>query len=183
MPFLGYSKKMKLYSNTPHPRIACYTFSNAQVSPVHYLQQIIHTSRCCCVAVVSTVLFHQTFSSMRSYALLLFLLATVGSFAQTDTSCQLLWYKGKKIKPNILHTPKGDTVRFNPASGELKVISKSGDGKRFDNMFFSYLQYRAIPLSQNPVWVVLPLKKIRKKNLKKPFAYSVSIIKTMRMII
>lgn len=138
MPFLGYSKKMKLYSNKRHPIIACCTFSNARVSRVHYILQTIHTSRCCCVAAVSTVLFHQTFSSMRSYALLLFLLATVGSFAQTDTSCQLLWYKGKKIKPNILHTPKGDTVRFNPASGELKVISKSGDRKRFNNMMLEF---------------------------------------------
>ena len=183
MPFLGYSKKMKLYSNKPHPIIACCTFSNARVSRVYYILPTIHTSRCCCVAVVSTVLFHQTFSSMRSYALLLFLLAAAGSFAQTDTSCQLLWYKGKKIKPNVLLTTKGDTVRFNPASGELKVISKSGDGKRFDNMLYSYLQYRAIPLLQNPVWEVLLLKQTRKKSLKIPSVCSVSIIMTMRMII
>lgn len=71
---------------------------------------------------------------MRSYALLLFLLAAVNTIAQTDTSYHLLWYKGKKIKPNVLLTMKGDTVRFNSASGELKVISKSGDGKRFDNI-------------------------------------------------
>lgn len=71
---------------------------------------------------------------MRPLTLLLFLLATVHAIAQTDTSYHLLWYKGKKIKPNVLLTTKGDTIRFNPVSGELKVISKSGDGKRFDNM-------------------------------------------------
>ncbi len=71
---------------------------------------------------------------MQVVVALLFLLTAVSGFSQTDTSYQLLWYKGKKIKPNVLLTPKGDTVRFNSTTGQLKVISKTGEGKRFDNM-------------------------------------------------
>jgi hypothetical protein len=71
---------------------------------------------------------------MRLLAMLFFLCAALTAAAQTDTSYQLLWYKGKKIKPNILLTTKGDTVRFNPATGTIKVVSKSGTGKKFDQM-------------------------------------------------
>lgn len=54
--------------------------------------------------------------------------------AQTDTSYQLLWYKGKKVKPNVLVTPSGDTIYYNPKKSEIKRVSKSGMGKQFDGM-------------------------------------------------
>lgn len=71
---------------------------------------------------------------MRLLAMLFFLCAVFTVSAQTDTSYQLLWYKGKKIKPNVLLTTKGDTVRFNPSTGTIKVVGKSGTGKKFDQM-------------------------------------------------
>lgn len=43
---------------------------------------------------------------------------------QKNASAHLLWYKGKKIRPNVLLTQNGDTVRFNPATGTVSV-SKS----------------------------------------------------------
>jgi hypothetical protein len=50
--------------------------------------------------------------------------------AQTDTSYRLLWYKGKKIKPNLLLTPLSDTIRFDPVKRTVKVTSKkSAAGK------------------------------------------------------
>jgi hypothetical protein len=52
----------------------------------------------------------------------------------TDTSYRLLWYKGKKIKENVLLTTKADTVSYNPSNGIIKVTSKAGRGKQFDDM-------------------------------------------------
>ena len=54
--------------------------------------------------------------------------------AQTDTSYQLLWYTGKKIKANVLLTPQGDTVIYNGEKGIVRVSAKSGKGKIFDKM-------------------------------------------------
>ncbi|MEI9810883.1 MAG: hypothetical protein WDO16_25075 [Bacteroidota bacterium] len=71
---------------------------------------------------------------MRPLVLSLLLFITCTVVGQADTSYQLLWYAGKKIKPNVLLTPKGDTVIYNPAKGEIKVVSKNGPGKKFDNM-------------------------------------------------
>lgn len=51
---------------------------------------------------------------------------------QPDTSYRLLWYKGKKIKPNVLLTPAKDTVRFDRAKSTVKVNSTSGRGKQFE---------------------------------------------------
>lgn len=51
-----------------------------------------------------------------------------------DTSYRLLWYKGKKLKPNVLLTPRLDTVTYIPVRGKVKVVSKSGLGHRYDNM-------------------------------------------------
>lgn len=53
---------------------------------------------------------------------------------QADTSYKLLWYKGKKLKPNVLLTPRLDTVTYIPARGKVKVVSKSGTGRKYDNM-------------------------------------------------
>ncbi len=68
-----------------------------------------------------------------SIALLSFYVFTV-SAQVTDTSYHLLWYKGKKLKENVLLTTKADTVSFNPVKGTIKVDSKSGRGKQFDDM-------------------------------------------------
>lgn len=46
--------------------------------------------------------------------------------AQADSTYQLLWYKGKKIKPNVLLTSAGDTIRYNPQKGEIKLSYKKG---------------------------------------------------------
>jgi hypothetical protein len=54
--------------------------------------------------------------------------------AQTDTSYHLLWYSGKKLKPNVLLTASKDTVTYTPATGTLKVKSKTGKGQEFDRM-------------------------------------------------
>lgn len=51
-----------------------------------------------------------------------------------DTSYHLLWYKGKKIKPNVLLTPTQDTVFYAPAKRTVKVASKTGQGRRLDKM-------------------------------------------------
>ncbi len=68
-----------------------------------------------------------------SAALLSFCVFTV-SAQVTDTSYHLLWYKGKKLKENVLLTTKADTVNYNPAKGVIKVTSKAGRGKQYDNM-------------------------------------------------
>ena len=52
----------------------------------------------------------------------------------TDTSYTLLWYKGKKIKPNVLLTPGKDTVRYDPAKSIVKRSSKTGHGNQLDKM-------------------------------------------------
>lgn len=54
------------------------------------------------------------------------MLLCYGACAQSDSSYQLLWYKGKKIKPNVLLTPGGDTIRYHPQKGEIKLSYKKG---------------------------------------------------------
>jgi hypothetical protein len=73
--------------------------------------------------------------------LLLFLIAAVvlqqkGTAQQTriDTSYHLFFYKGEKVKENVLRTPQGDAVTYDPAKKTLKKVSKSGTGKELDNM-------------------------------------------------
>lgn len=56
-------------------------------------------------------------------------------FGQQNFSDHLLWYTGKLIKPNVLLTTTGDTIFYNPQKREVKRISKSGAGKKFDIMF------------------------------------------------
>jgi hypothetical protein len=65
--------------------------------------------------------------------LISFCLAYTG-FSQKNNTDYLLWFKGKLIKPNLLLTPAGDTVFYNPKKGEIKRASKSGAGKQFDGM-------------------------------------------------
>jgi hypothetical protein len=68
-------------------------------------------------------------------SIILFLLCAINISAQiTDTSYHLLWYKGKKLKENVLLTTKADTVSYNPAKGIIKVTSKDGQGKQLDDM-------------------------------------------------
>lgn len=55
-------------------------------------------------------------------------------FSQQDKTDHLLWFKGKLIKPNVLLTPAGDTVSYNPKTQQVKRVSKSGVGKKFDGM-------------------------------------------------
>jgi hypothetical protein len=65
----------------------------------------------------------------------LFSLCTITISAQvTDSSYYLLWYKGKKIKENVLLTPKGDVVNYNPSKRTITVNSKSGEGKQMYDM-------------------------------------------------
>ncbi len=65
----------------------------------------------------------------------IFLICAITISAQiTDTSYHLLWYKGKKIKENVLLTPKGDVVNYNPSKRTINVSSKSGEGKHMDDM-------------------------------------------------
>jgi hypothetical protein len=71
---------------------------------------------------------------MKVLLLSLSFIAAGSSVAQTDSSYQLLWYKGKKLKPNVLLTTAGDTVRYDPAKRTVKMTSKTGAGKNFDNM-------------------------------------------------
>jgi hypothetical protein len=56
------------------------------------------------------------------------------SAQQSDTSYHLLWYKGKKIKANVLLTASYDTVNYNPDKGVIKVTGKNGSGKQYDSM-------------------------------------------------
>ena len=56
-------------------------------------------------------------------------------FCQQNFSDHLLWYTGKLIKPNVLLTTTGDTIFYNPQKRQVKRISKSGAGKKFDVMF------------------------------------------------
>lgn len=51
-----------------------------------------------------------------------------------DTSYHLFFYKGEKLKENVLRTPQGDVVTYDPAKRTLKKVSKSGTGKELDNM-------------------------------------------------
>lgn len=73
--------------------------------------------------------------AMRIPALIFCLLSVVVSAsAQSDTSYHLLWYKGKKVKPNVLLTPKGDSVFFNKEKGTVKLTSKAGQSTQLDKM-------------------------------------------------
>ncbi|MBL7748271.1 MAG: hypothetical protein JNM19_12620, partial [Chitinophagaceae bacterium] len=67
-------------------------------------------------------------------ALLISLCCLQQGFAQPAKTDQLLWFKGKLIKPNVLLTSIGDTVFYDPKKREIKRVSKSGAGKKFDNM-------------------------------------------------
>jgi hypothetical protein len=57
-------------------------------------------------------------------ALIVFCTITVSAIAQTDTSYQLLWYKGKQLKVNVLLTPRFDTVRYDPVGKTVHVAAK-----------------------------------------------------------
>lgn len=71
---------------------------------------------------------------MRIFILLLLLPVANSVVAQSDTSYQLLWYTGKKIRTNVLLRENGDTVRYNPVKRTVSITSSQGDGKKFDNM-------------------------------------------------
>ena len=67
---------------------------------------------CCCFFVVACTTFSQT----------------------TTTTDHLLWYKGKKIKNNVLLTERGDTVFYQPSKGTIRVATKRGSKNAFDEM-------------------------------------------------
>jgi hypothetical protein len=58
----------------------------------------------------------------------------IAGFSQQDKTDHLLWFKGKLIKPNVLLTPAGDTVTYDPKKQTVQRVSKSGIGKKFDGM-------------------------------------------------
>lgn len=69
--------------------------------------------------------------------LLLFLTAAVvlqqkskAQQAPADTSYYLFFHKGQKIKTNVLLTPQGDTVIYNPTQRTLKKVSKTESNSR-----------------------------------------------------
>jgi hypothetical protein len=47
-----------------------------------------------------------------------------------DTSYYLFFHKGKKIQNNVLLTPEGDSVIYNPTQRTLKKVSKADAGTR-----------------------------------------------------
>ncbi|MFM9907799.1 MAG: hypothetical protein ACKVOW_00550 [Chitinophagaceae bacterium] len=68
-------------------------------------------------------------------SIMLYSLCTISVSAQlTDTSYHLLWYKGKKIRENVVRTTKGEIVNYNPSNRTLTVSSQSGEGKQMDGM-------------------------------------------------
>lgn len=73
--------------------------------------------------------------SIALFPALLLSIFLAGQEKSPDTSYTLLWYQGKKIKNNVLLTPKKDTVRFDPSKSIVKVSSKTGKGKELDNLF------------------------------------------------
>lgn len=68
------------------------------------------------------------------FALLISCCCLQQGFTQPTKTNQLLWFKGKLIKPNVLLTSTGDTVFYDAKKREIKRVSKSGTGKKFDNM-------------------------------------------------
>ncbi len=72
---------------------------------------------------------------MKKIVFLLISLALVsGGFAQQKKADHLLWFTGRLIKPNVLLTPTGDTVSYNPKTRQITRVSKTGTGKKFDAM-------------------------------------------------
>lgn len=59
---------------------------------------------------------------------------TIAQQLKIDTSYRLFFYKGEKLRENVLRTPKGDVVTYDPAKRTLKKVSQSGTGKELDNM-------------------------------------------------
>ena len=86
-----------------------------------------------------------------------------------DTSYTLLWYKGKKIKTNVLLTPKKDTVRYDPSKSIVKVSSKTGKGKELDKMLAE--------LNKTPQRVNEMMNKIKSGMPKTVVPYYVAIVR------
>ena len=63
-----------------------------------------------------------------SFLSLLFVSAVLSQSVGTGDD-YLLWYKGKKIRNNVLLTTKGDTVFYQPSKGTLRVSVKKGTDK------------------------------------------------------
>jgi hypothetical protein len=86
-----------------------------------------------------------------------------------DTSYNLLWYKGKKIKENVLFTPKGGIVTYSTSKRSINVSSKSGEGKQMDDML---AELGKTP--QRIVEITGHLMKKLPKNALPPVLYNVS---------
>jgi hypothetical protein len=61
-------------------------------------------------------------------------LALVANAQSTDTSYHLFWYKGKKIRQNVMLTPLGDSVFYNPSKGTIKKIGKTSTSQQLNKM-------------------------------------------------
>src|SRR5688572_15338805 len=58
--------------------------------------------------------------------LLLLSFITAGTVsAQKEPASHLLWYKGRKISPNVLLASNGDTVKFDPANATVRIANES----------------------------------------------------------
>lgn len=76
-----------------------------------------------------------------SIGLCMFTIAFTNAQTSAYTSYYLFFHKGQKIKPNVLLTPEGDTVFYNPIQRTLKKVSKAEpvtrkavSGKELDDM-------------------------------------------------
>lgn len=69
---------------------------------------------------------------------------------QKEGSSHLLWYKGKKIRPNVLLTQSGDTVRYDPAAGTVHIAGRAE----------SQLDQMMIELQRTPQRIEEMLKKL-----------------------
>ncbi|HEX2629223.1 MAG TPA: hypothetical protein VHM26_09430 [Chitinophagaceae bacterium] len=65
---------------------------------------------------------------------ILFSTLMIAQQPSADTSYRLLWYKGKKLMPNVLLTMKKDTVRYDRIKSIVKVTHAKGNGQQLDLM-------------------------------------------------
>src|SRR5688572_6221572 len=70
-------------------------------------------------------------TGMRIFFSIISLLFVSTALSQSGETAEdfLLWYKGKKIRNNVLLTSNGDTVFYQPSKGTLRVSIKKGTDK------------------------------------------------------
>jgi hypothetical protein len=77
---------------------------------------------------------HATMRKLITTVLILFTAFCVKAQNNSDSSFRILWYKGKKLSSNCLVTRTGDTIRYNSATGIVKVIAQKGKESKYDKM-------------------------------------------------